>query len=187
MTHTHLRHLPLLLGGTLLCLDSQAADLNARDFFSAPSGTSLGVLYLPGTRAQDFRGPADSTGKADLKVNAIAYRQVYFTDACGTLCTPQFILPFADIDARLPGASRRTDESGFGDPQLGGTLFFINDPTSRTYSGLLTLITLPLGEYHRTQPDVSPGFEVEGVLRDYALRDGQFVDTVSMARLRTSV
>jgi putative acetyltransferase len=30
------------------------------------------------------------------------------------------------------------------------------------------------------------GFAVEGVLRDYALRDGQFVDTVSMARLRQS-
>ncbi|MBC3300999.1 GNAT family N-acetyltransferase [Pseudomonas sp. SWRI18] len=30
------------------------------------------------------------------------------------------------------------------------------------------------------------GFEVEGVLRDYAVRDGRFVDTVSMARLRTS-
>lgn len=29
------------------------------------------------------------------------------------------------------------------------------------------------------------GFEVEGVLRDYAVRDGRFVDTVSMARLRT--
>ncbi|NWA43584.1 transporter [Pseudomonas reactans] len=157
MTYTHLRHLPLLLGGTLLCLDSQAADLNARDFFGAPSGTSLGVLYLPATRAQDFRGPADSTGKADLKVNAMAYRQVYFTDACGTLCTPQLILPFADIDARLPGASRRTGESGFGDPQVGGTLFFINDPTSRTYSGLLSLITLPVGEYHSTNPDVSPG------------------------------
>lgn len=157
MTYTHLRHLPLLLGGTLLCLDSQAADLNARDFFGAPSGTSLGVLYLPATRAQDFRGSADSTGKADLKVNAMAYRQVYFTDACGTLCTPQLILPFADIDARLPGASRRTGESGFGDPQVGGTLFFINDPTSRTYSGLLSLITLPVGEYHSTNPDVSPG------------------------------
>ncbi|ASV38902.1 MULTISPECIES: transporter [Pseudomonas] len=157
MTYTHLRHLPLLLGGTLLCLDSQAADLNARDFFGAPSGTSLGVLYLPATRAQDFRGPADSTGKAELKVNAMAYRQVYFTDACGTLCTPQLILPFADIDARLPGASRRTGESGFGDPQVGGTLFFINDPTSRTYSGLLSLITLPVGEYHSTNPDVSPG------------------------------
>ncbi|MGL6093385.1 MAG: GNAT family N-acetyltransferase, partial [Pseudomonas paracarnis] len=30
------------------------------------------------------------------------------------------------------------------------------------------------------------GFEVEGRLRDYALRDGMFVDTLSMARLRTS-
>ena len=30
------------------------------------------------------------------------------------------------------------------------------------------------------------GFEVEGLLRDYALRDGKFVDTVSMARLRQS-
>ncbi|EIK62998.1 acetyltransferase, GNAT family [Pseudomonas lactis] len=30
------------------------------------------------------------------------------------------------------------------------------------------------------------GFEVEGRLRDYALRDGVFVDTFSMARLRTS-
>jgi L-amino acid N-acyltransferase YncA len=28
------------------------------------------------------------------------------------------------------------------------------------------------------------GFEVEGRLRDYALRDGVFVDTLSMARLR---
>ena len=30
------------------------------------------------------------------------------------------------------------------------------------------------------------GFEVEGVLRDHALRDGVYVDTVSMARLRPS-
>lgn len=157
MTHTTLRDLTLLLAGSLLCLDSQAADLNARDFFSAPPGTQLGVFYLPTTRAGEFHGPADSTGKAELKVNAVAYRQVYFTDACGTLCTPQFIVPFADINARLPGASQRTGESGLGDPQVGGTLFFINDPTSRTYSGLLSLITVPVGEYHRNNPDVSPG------------------------------
>ncbi|MGY4638463.1 GNAT family N-acetyltransferase [Pseudomonas sp. TE24901] len=31
------------------------------------------------------------------------------------------------------------------------------------------------------------GFEVEGRLRDYAVRDGKYVDTVSMARLRRSV
>ncbi|MGR3963737.1 transporter [Pseudomonas sp. 910_23] len=157
MIHSPLRKITVLLGGTLLSLDSQAADLNARDFFGAPAGTSLGVVYLPATRAGDFHGPADSTGKADLKVNALAYRQVYFTDACGTLCTPQFILPFADITARLPGTEQRTRERGLGDPQVGGTLFFINDPASRTYSGLLSLITVPLGEYHSQNPDVSPG------------------------------
>ncbi|MFL1546796.1 transporter [Pseudomonas sp. O39] len=157
MTPTTVRNLTVLLGGTLLCLDSQAADLNARDFFSAPPGTSLGVLYLPATRAGNFHGPADTTGKADLRVNALAYRQVYFTDACGTLCTPQVIVPFADINARLPGASQRTGESGLGDPQVGGTVFFINDPASRTYSGLLSLITVPVGEYHSNNPDVSAG------------------------------
>lgn len=147
----------LALAGALASLSLNAADLNARDFFAAPVGTSLGVLYLPATRAGDFHGPADSTGKAELRVNAMAYRQVFFSDLCGTLCTPQFIVPLADINARLPGAERHTGESGFGDPQVGGTLFFINQPQTRTYSGLLTLITLPLGEYHSRNPDVSPG------------------------------
>ena len=156
MTSTRLRNLTVLCA-SLFSLDSQAADLNARDFFAAPPGTRLGVLYLPATRAGDFHGPADSTGKADLRVNAVAYRQVYFTDACGTLCTPQFILPFADISARLPGANQRSRERGLGDPQVGGTLFFVNDPASRTYSGLLSLITVPVGEYHSQNPDVSPG------------------------------
>ena len=156
MTSTRLRNLTVLCA-SLFSLDSQAADLNARDFFAAPPGTRLGVLYLPATRASDFHGPADSTGKADLRVNAVAYRQVYFTDACGTLCTPQFILPFADISARLPGANQRSRERGLGDPQVGGTLFFVNDPATRTYSGLLSLITVPIGEYHSQNPDVSPG------------------------------
>ncbi|MCO7573454.1 transporter [Pseudomonas chlororaphis] len=147
----------LALAGSLASLSLNAADLNARDFFAAPAGTSLGVLYLPATRAGDFHGPADSSGKADLRINAMAYRQVFFSDLCGTLCTPQFIVPFADISARLPDAERRSGESGFGDPQVGGTLFFINQPETRTYSGLLTLVTLPLGEYHSRNPDVSPG------------------------------
>lgn len=136
---------------------ASAADLNARDFMTAPVGTSLGVFYLPIARADDYRGPADSTGKADLSVNAFAYRQLWFSDICGTLCTPQFIIPYIAIDARLPGSDEHTHEHGLGDPQLGGTLFFINDPKHRTYSGLLTLLSVPVGEYHSQNADVSPG------------------------------
>lgn len=135
----------------------KAADLNARDFFSAPVGTTLGVFYMPMTRNSEYHGAADSTGKANLQVNAFAWRQLLFTDVCGTLCTPQFIVPLVDIDARLPGASRNSRESGIGDPQIGGTLFLVNKPATRTYTGLLSLITLPVGEYHSHNPDVSPG------------------------------
>lgn len=147
--------LPLFCAITVA--DTQAADLNARDFVSAPVGTSVGVAYLPLTRANSYHGVADSTGNADLSVNAFAYRQLWFSDICGTLCTPQFIVPYVDIEGRMPGAASHSSERGLGDPQIGGTLFFINDPQTRTYSGLLALLSVPLGEYHEQNPDVSPG------------------------------
>lgn len=156
-THMFGPLLRLALALALANATASAADLNARDFLSAPVGTNLGVFYLPMIRDNEFHGVANSNGKADLKVNAFAWRQLIFTDICGTLCTPQIIVPFVNIDARLPGAAQRTGETGFGDPQVGGTLFFINDPSTRTYSGLLTLLTLPIGEYHSQNPDVSPG------------------------------
>lgn len=88
MTRTLPRRTALAFTGALLSLNASAADLNARDFFGAPSGTSLGVLYLPATRADDFHGPADSTGKAELKVNALAYRQV-FSPISAAPCAPR--------------------------------------------------------------------------------------------------
>lgn len=151
------RSLSLCALGALYLGPAQAADLNARDFFSAPVGTSLGVTYLPLTRSDDYHGAADSSGKADLKVNALAYRQLWFSDICGRLCTPQFIVPYADIEVRGPGAAERSRERGVGDPQVGGTLFFIDEPQTRTYSGLLALVSLPLGEYHAKDPGVSLG------------------------------
>lgn len=152
--HAYLLLLSLVI---LTCSSVQAADLNARDFVSAPVGTSVGVAYLPLIRSNDFHGVADRNGDADLSVNVFAYRQLWFSDICGTLCTPQFVLSYVDTEARLPGASEHTSERGLGDPQVGGTLFFINDPESRTYSGLLTMLSIPLGEYHSRNPGVSPG------------------------------
>ena len=166
------QQLALTMAVGLAPLAAQAADLNARDFFSAPAGTSLGGFYLPTTRASTFNGADGKDHKASLSVNALAYRQVWFSDACGTLCTPQFIVPLVDIDARLPGDDHSRSERGFGDPQVGGTLFFINRPETRTYSGLLTLLTLPLGEYHSNNPDVSPGANRWGATFNYNYTQG---------------
>lgn len=168
-----------VLIGVLAGRSANAADLNSRDFFSAPVGTSLGVLYLPATRASDFHAASGVVDDASLRVNAVAYRQLWFSDVCGLLCTPQFIIPYADIDARLPGSTSSRSERGVGDPQIGGTLFFINDPDNRRYSGLLAMLALPLGEYHSENPDVSPGANrwalnlnynyTQGVGRDWVL------------------
>ncbi|NIF18100.1 transporter [Pantoea sp. Cy-639] len=155
MPYRLVRALPALLA--LAGAGAQAADLNARDFVSAPVGTRLGVAYLPLTRANSYHGVADADGKADLSVNAVAWRQLWFSDICASLCTPQFIVSYVDTEARLPGAASHSRERGIGDPQVGGTLFFINDPQHRTYSGLLALLGVPLGEYHASAPGVSPG------------------------------
>lgn len=142
---------------TLPIVPIEAADLNARDFLTAPVGTSVGVLYLNHESSDRFEGPADVDNRASLDVNAAAFRQLWFSDVCGTLCTPQFILPFVEVDARLPGAARRDRQVGIGDAQVGGTLFFMNRPESRTSSGLLTLLTLPVGKYDSQRPGTSPG------------------------------
>jgi hypothetical protein len=141
----------------LASLPSQAADTNARDFFSAPVGTSLSVLYLPVTWADSFHSASGNDDHARLNVEALAWRQLWFSDICGTLCTPQFIIPAAQIKATLPGSQTSQRDSGIGDPQVGGTLFFINQPDKREYSGLLTLLTLPVGSYDAQHPDVSAG------------------------------
>ncbi|WP_437882234.1 transporter [Pseudomonas sp. LRF_L74] len=182
------RCMPVLpLAIALAWTDAQAADLNARDFVSAPVGTSLGVAYLPLTRANDYHGVADSNGNAELSVNAFAYRQLWFSDICGTLCTPQFIVPFADIDGRMPGATGHSNESGVGDPQVGGTLFFINDPQSRTYSGLLALLSVPVGEYHGRNPDVSPGANRWALHLNYNYTQGLGEKWIVEANLETQL
>ncbi|MDF0731381.1 transporter [Pseudomonas entomophila] len=162
----------LSIVGVLVLGNAQAADFNARDFFSAPAGTSAAIVYLPVTRANEFRGANGSDKHADLSVNALVYRQIWFSDLCGTLCTPQFVVPYVDIDARLPGANGSAHERGIGDPQIGGTLFFINDPQSRTYSGLLTMLSVPVGEYHGRNPDVSPGTNRWGLTFNYNYTQG---------------
>lgn len=151
-----------LIGATLaatlpLSTGVQAADTNAKDFYSAPSGTQLGVLYLPITQASQYDSETGTFEDAELNVQAVAYRHIWFTDICGTLCTPQVILSGARVKAKLPGATESMSDSGLGDAQIGGTLFLLNNPEQREYSGLLSLLTVPIGDYDSNAADVSAG------------------------------
>jgi hypothetical protein len=155
MTRKH--YLPPLVVLALAGADAGAADTNARDFFSAPDGTTLGILYVPVVRADAFRASTGKVPGTDLQVNALAYRHVWFTEVCGTLCTPQFVVPVSDTHVRPPGAAAEQRQRGVGDPMIGATLFFLNDPATRTFSGLNVMVGLPIGAYDRNAPDASAG------------------------------
>lgn len=149
--------LPTLAVLALAGADAGAADTNARDFFAAPDGTTLGIVYAPVVRADGYRAGGAKVPDTDLQVNALVYRHVWFTDACGTLCTPQFVVPVSDTHVRPPGAAAEQRQRGVGDPMVGATLFFLNDPATRTFSGLNVMVGLPIGAYDRNAPDASAG------------------------------
>lgn len=150
-------YLPPLVVLALAGADVGAADTNARDFFSAPDGTTLGILYVPVVRADAFRASRGNVPETNLQVNALAYRHVWFTEACGTLCTPQFVVPASDTRVRAPGAAAEQRQRGVGDPMVGATFFFLNDPATRTFSGLNVMVGVPVGAYDRNAPDASAG------------------------------
>lgn len=159
MKRTLFRLAPAALAvlGAVQCGTALGADTNARDFFSAPNGALVGVVYLPMLRADEFDSTAGKTPDADLKVNALVYRHVWFKEVGGTLITPQFVVPLVNIDLRLPGAAVSQNKTGLGDPMVGATLFFVNDPAKREFSGLNVMLGLPVGQYDKQVPDASAG------------------------------
>jgi len=154
----NIRHLALAAAALPLAVSTaKAADFNARDFFSAPAGVHVGVTYLPMTRAEEFRAGAGNDHNAKLSVNGLVHREVWFREFGGILMTPQFVVSGLDINVRGPGAPRRTHQTGLGDPMVGGTVYFVNQPESRTFVGWLNLLALPIGKYDRNDPGSSPG------------------------------
>ena len=140
---------------------AQASDLNAKDFYAAPDGTQLDVLYLPNVWADKYK-TKDGDIDGSLSADVLVWRHVLFTDMCGTLCTPQFVIPLMRTNIELPGSDSMSS-SGIGDPQIGGTLFTINNPEEREYSGLLSMLTLPVGTYDADRADASAGHNRWGV------------------------
>lgn len=133
-----------------------AGNTNARDFYTLPSGASFTAVYSDATVSKNYYSDYPD-GDESLNVNSLLFRQVWWTEACGMLCTPQILIPYADIAIRETSSDEKKESSGVGDPMVGATLFLINKPEEERYSGLLSLFTLPLGEYDGQSPATSPG------------------------------
>lgn len=134
----------------LLVLSPSAfADNDVRDYIPLPPGTMLMALYYNYISATDLYQQGDKiSGDANFEANIGIIRPVYYTKIGPFTIDPQAIIPFGSqsLDGEAVGGVE-IQSSGLADPILAATLWFLNDPESKTWMGFTPFITLPIGEY----------------------------------------
>lgn len=119
-----------------------ATENNARDYFSAPEGTKLGVFYAANIRAESAYGSGNEiASNLGFRGQAVLMRWVYMDKCFGLLCNLQLMVPAQRLNSDALGLHA----SGFADSIVGGTLWFENDTQGRNYVGLTNFLFLPTG------------------------------------------
>lgn len=135
---------------------SYAAD--ARDYIPAPPGTFLFCSYFRHVTTTSVYSNGQRTSNAfNLSENIGILRPVYYTTIGRALygsgpltIDPQALIPFGDahLDGAAVGGAQLSD-SGFADPVLLTTFWFVNAPEKKLWAGFTPYLTLPLGSYDR--------------------------------------
>lgn len=151
-----------LLPALLLCFGlavpalSFAAD--SRDYIPAPPGTFLFCTYFRHITANTlYNNGHKVSSDFNLSENIGILRPVYYTQIGKSLygsgpftIDPQALIPFGE--AHLDGAAvgdKQFSDSGFADPVLLTTFWFVNAPEKKLWVGFTPYLTLPLGTYDR--------------------------------------
>jgi hypothetical protein len=145
----------VLLGFALLLIVSMivpgpaSADNDAMDYVAAPPGTKLAIFYYRHISANKLYSDGSKiSDDANLSANIGILRGVYYTKLGPLTIDPQFLLPFGQQD--LDGAAFGNSEisaQGLADLILTATIWFIDDPKSKTWLGFTPFIFIPIGDY----------------------------------------
>lgn len=146
----------------LLCFSLTVPELSfaadARDYIPAPPGTFLFVTYFRHITASTLYNNGNKISRDfNLSQNIGILRPVYYTSIGKSLygsgpftIDPQALMPFGE--AHLDGAAvgdKQFSDSGFADPVLLTTFWFVNAPEKKLWVGFTPYLTLPLGTYDR--------------------------------------
>ena len=135
----------------LLCPALARADNNTRDYVAAPPGTLLSLLYYFHITGDTLNVNGDKAADVDLTEELFLLREVYYFNAGSMLANAQVILPFGNASLEVDAASLDESSSGIGDLILLGTLWFVNNPESKTYFAFSPYFFLPTGDYSNDQ------------------------------------
>ncbi len=132
---------PLAAGAAL------AADGQPRDFFPAPAGTHVGMLYyLHGSSDTFLDSNGDKVPGSELDTNIGIARYVYFFDVGDARADINVVQPFGGLSNRSIGGQRlASDDFSLGDTSIVATSWPINDPERNRYFAVATWLTRPTG------------------------------------------
>ncbi|MEA5112832.1 MAG: transporter [Geobacteraceae bacterium] len=152
--------------GLLLARPDISLAAYARDYVPLPPGTSLFCFYFNHSTANKYYVDGNKVGDDwNQTANVGMLRYVYYTSIGKALygdgpltVDPQFIIPFADISLSgdSTGLNHEFSTTGFADPLVLATFWFINDPKNKFWVGFTPWLTLPVGQYNRNRI-ASPG------------------------------
>ena len=135
----------------LLCPALARADNNTRDYIAAPPGTLLSLLYYFHITGDTLNVDGDKAADVDLKEDLFLLREVYYFNVGSMLANAQVILPFGSGSLEVDASGLDDSSSGIGDLILLGTLWFVNNPESKTYFAFSPYFFLPTGDYSSDQ------------------------------------
>lgn len=125
------------------------ADNDAMDYVAVPLGSKVAFVYYQHIAAnKSFANGEKVSDDANLQQNLAIFRGVYFTELGPFKIDPQIIWPIAD--ATLDGAAFGNQEisaTGLADPIVTATIWFVDDPKSKTWFGFTPFIYVPIGDY----------------------------------------
>lgn len=145
----------LLIG---ISMSSVSWGANARDYIPLPSGTFLFCSYFKHITASSLFSNGKKVGNdIGFSENLGIFRPVYYTNIGkafygdgGFTIDPQALIPFGegDLDTSSLGGGK-TSASGFADPTVLATFWFVNSPKDKFWVGFSPYFTLPIGNYDK--------------------------------------
>lgn len=144
-----IRLVAVCIMSVLFVAASALADNDPRDYIPLPAGTMLIASYFSHISATDAYSKGDKVANnLNLSANIGMIRPVYYMKAGPFTIDPQAIIPFGVQTLQTnSGAGGEISSSGLADPILTATIWFVNDPESKTYLGFTPWFFLPLGQY----------------------------------------
>jgi hypothetical protein len=117
----------------------KAIDVDPLDYFAAPVGVNLGMIYSGIINEHTNLG-------ADLDANINIARFIAYREFMGMTIDPQIIIPFGKQEI----ADGALEASGVADPILGVTFWLVNDDSNQF--GITPFLSVPIGSYDNNDP-----------------------------------